>query len=113
MIKDVCFVVWLFCCLVVLLIGYYAGGHYKQPDHKTTKQPDNNLPLHHLLAVHDIETGRESADVGAVRIADALNGVDALGSAGIRGGDAFNGGGHSAETAYYACIGVLAIPSQL
>ena len=85
----------------------------KQPDNKTTRPQNHNLPLHHLLAVHDIETGRESADVGVVRIADALNGVDALGCAGIRDGDAFNGGGHSAETAYYACIGVLAIPVEI
>lgn len=82
-------------------------------NHQTTKPPDHNLPLHHLLAVHYIETGRESADVGAVRIADSLNGEDALGGAGFRGGDAFNGGDHSAETAYYAGIGVLAVPVEV
>ena len=49
LIKDVCFVVWLFCCLVVLLIGYYAGGHYKQPDHKTTKQPDNQTTTYRFI----------------------------------------------------------------
>ena len=49
LIKDVCFVVCLFCCLVVLLIGYYAGGHYKQPDHKTTKQPDNQTTTYRFI----------------------------------------------------------------
>ena len=32
-----------------MLIGYYAGGHYKQPDHKTTKQPDNQTTTYRFI----------------------------------------------------------------
>ena len=36
-------------CFVVLLIDYDVGGHYKQPDHKTTKQPDNQTTTYRFI----------------------------------------------------------------